>query len=460
MQTNLLLLLPITIYTILILYIHFKTNKHSDNGDSGYFLAKNKIRSFSSVLSIAATETSVATIIIFPAVGMSSGLSLIWLSVGYVLGRLIVASIYLNKLYSRHKLSIYKTMSGESILSKRFLESFYLLAKFLSSGVRFFMAGYALNQLFGGSIIIWILVTAFIVGIYSLRGGLKSVVATDIVQFFIILVMGIFILVILAKGLNFSSIPAPALMNTDFNIHNSMFYLALLFGGIVISIGSHGADQDIIQRILGTKSLKSAQKSLFISGIIASLIILLYLAIGFLLKQHNLVLDTKSPLTDYISSQNPLFIGSFGVLLFAAAMSTLDSAVHSTGAIWKSLFHSKRSGWIWSFLSLIMLVIFAFGFIWLQKFQTNFLSLAMGAMNYVNGGLIAIFTVFTFAPKYVRSTGLIMALISGFLTTYILTWVISPSVAWSWTIIISSTVASISCIIGTSIQLFILKKLN
>ena len=40
----------------------------------------------------------------------------------------------------------------------------------------------------------------------------------------------------------------------------------------------------------------------------------------------------------------------------------------------------------------------------------------MGSMNYVNGGLIGVVTVFTFFPHRLKAAGIVAALITGFAT--------------------------------------------
>lgn len=425
------------------------------SSEADYFLAGQRVGANQSFISVVATETSVATVVLFPAVGFSSGLMLVWLCAGYILGRWLVAAFYLRKVYENHRLSLYQTVAGESDLSRRVLSFFYLLAKFISSGVRFYMAGFALEQLFGWNVIGWIVVTALVVGLYSLAGGLRAVVLTDQIQAGVIvgmaLVMGLFLFFDLPAG----RLEAPQWIDLDFSYDNSLYFLALLVGGTVLSIGTHGADQDTLQRVFATARLEEARSALVRSGFGATIVILLYLIVGYLLKYYSAgQLDAKSPLVDYIAGlEQPFFIGCFAVLLFAAAMSTLDSAIHATGAVWKDLLDSAQSGRTFSFLSLLILVLFAILFLWLDRHEGgDFLSLAMGSMNYVNGGLIGVFTVYAFWPRYLKATGVLLALPGGFLVTFAGNYLVTPGLAWSWGIVLASAVALALCLGGSAIQ--------
>lgn len=433
--------LPVGLYFFALLYFSFFKNQLAHQQDENYYLANHNISPISAIFSVMATETSVATIMVFPAIGMSSHFSLMWLCLGYLTGRSLIAFYYLPKLYNQNSLSIYENITHNAPNAKNLLSGAYLVAKFISSGVRFFMAGFALNQLFGGSIFIWCCSTAVLVGLYSLRGGLKAVVQTDQIQAYIILFMGALLCFLLYPSEGLGSLDIQWI-NTQMRYDNALFFPAMFLGGIVVSIGSHGADQDLLQRVLATPSLKKAQRAMILSGVAATGVIFLYLCVGVFLGHRQMTLDAKSPLVSYISQLNqPFVLGLFAVLIFSAAMSTLDSAINSTALVWKSLFKQKKSNLFYSSLSLFCLLGFALSFILFQKFSESFLSLAMGSMNYVNGALIGILSLYILDSKKITYPGIASAFVFGFLSTYICTWSINPSLAWTWTIIVSSSVA-------------------
>jgi len=423
---------PFFLYLGTIVLVTFLVRSRPE--DTEYFFAAKKLNTVQAFLSVVSSETSVATTVIFPAAGMKNGFVLIWLLLGYIVGRTIVALFYLRALYQSSRLTIYQTMS----VHHRILETAYLAAKYISGGVRYFVGGYALQQLLGGPLVLWILLVAACVAAYSLTGGLKAVVVMDQVQSILIVGTGIFLCFFLASGLTSATFHAPAFV--DWNPKNYTFSPILFLAGIIVSIGSHGADQDLLLRILSTRTFNKAQRSLILSGFGAALLISLYLSVGFLLQfQAFNTLDPKSPLADYVMrSHLPLLKGIFLVLLAAAAMSSLDSTIHSTGAIWKSLTGSTRPGRLWSTLSLFIMITFALLFMNLQERHPDFLALCMGSMNYVNGGLIGIFTVFTFFPGRLNAYGVISALIMGFMVTSVCEWAFSVPVPWTYTVLLAS----------------------
>ena len=408
--------------------------------DAEYFFAGKRLNSLQALLSVVSSETSVATTVVFPAAGLAGGYELVWLLLGYIAGRSVVAAFYLRKLYASSRLTIYQTMSGQH----RVLESAYLLAKYISGGVRFFIGAYALHQILGAHTAVWIVVVAVFVAAYSLTGGLRAVVAMDQVQSVLIVTTGLFLCVFLARQVPEGAVTAPSFIAWD--PANYKFAPILFLGGAILSIGSHGADQDMLLRILATRSFRAAQRSLILSGFGAASLIMIYLTVGYLLQFTGIKdLDPKSPLADYVMRVNlPLLRGVFLVLLAAAAMSSLDSTIHSTGAVWKSLMNSQRPGRVWSTFSLFIMVAFGMLFMGLQQRHPDFLALSMGSMNYVNGGLIGIFTIFTFFPKRMSGVGVVYGLVAGFATTTICEWAFAQAVPWTYTVILSSSASFIA----------------
>ncbi|MEQ9363528.1 MAG: hypothetical protein RIF32_04755, partial [Leptospirales bacterium] len=247
---------PVLLYILLLTLIAIYATRASGADDSGapgdaarnYFLAGRGVSSSLAFVSVVATETSVATILVFPQVGFQGGFALIWLCAGFIVGRWLVARYYLEPIYSRHRLSMYATVTS-SAAARRALSAAYLVAKYVSSGVRFYLGGLAFAKLLGIGLAPAILFIAAVAGLYSLAGGLRAVILTDQLQGYIILLMGLFLIVSLGVQLDFSRAPEPAWINLQAGIGNAQFFPILFLGGAVLSIASHGADPDMLQRV-------------------------------------------------------------------------------------------------------------------------------------------------------------------------------------------------------------------
>jgi len=445
-MAHVLFLMPVALYLCAVVVITFTMRSRPE--DSEYFFAAKRLHAFQAVLSVVSSETSVATTVVFPAAGLAGGYVLVWLLLGYIVGRTIVALFYLRALYESSRLTIYQTISSHH----RVLESAYLLAKYISGGVRYFIGGYALHQILGGPTYLWILVVACCVAAYSLTGGLRAVVAMDQIQSGLIVGTGLFLIFYLARSVPAGVLPVPTFF--DWNPAHYTFSPILFLGGVVLSIGSHGADQDLLLRILSTRNFRSAQRSLIVSGFGAAILIGIYVTVGYLLQFTGAQgLNAKSPLADFVMRGDaPLLKGLFLVLLAAAAMSSLDSTIHSTGAIWKSLAGSTKPGRYWSAFSLLIMVGFAVLFMLLEKRHGDFLALCMGSMNYVNGGLIGVFTVFTFFRSRLTGNGLVFGLLAGFIVTSVCEWAFAQPIPWTYTVLLASSASFLACLSASTIR--------
>ena len=441
-MNTIIFLIPVLLYLCAVITVTLSVRSRSE--DNEYFFASKGLSSIQALLSVVSSETSVATTVVFPAAGLKGGYVLLWLLLGYIAGRSIVALFYLRTLYNSSRLTIYQTMSTHH----RILESAYLLAKYISGGARYFVGGYALSQILGGPTALWIVLVAICVAGYSLTGGLRAVVVMDQIQSVLIVGTGLFLCIFLMYHVPSGALRMPAFI--DLNPKQYTFSPILFLGGVVLSIGSHGADQDLLLRILSTKNFRAAQRSLILSGFGAALLIGLYLTVGYLLQFTGTAgLNTKSPLADYVMrSDMPMLKGIFLVLLAAAAMSSLDSTIHSTGAIWKSLMNSTRPGRVWSTLSLFIMISFALLFMSMESRHEDFLGLCMGSMNYVSGGLIGIFTVFTFFPHRLSGTGIVLGLLAGFITTTTCEWAFSLPIPWTYTVLLSSSASFLAAYVS------------
>ena len=165
-----------------------------------------------------------------------------------------------------------------------------------------------------------------------------------------------------------------------------VFWVAI-FGGAIFSIASHGTDQLIVQRLLSVGNIKSSQKALIWSGIVASMQFGLFLFIGLMLyvfyegasRWRTGLRTTDEIFAMFIVDNMPVGVAGLIVAsLFAAAMSSLSSSLNALASsttydILKPLFGSAwddaKELWVSRLVTIgwgVMLTGSAFLFTWLQ----------------------------------------------------------------------------------------------
>lgn len=415
-----------------------------------YFLGGRSMPWWAILFSVVATETSTLTFISIPAVAYGGNLTFLQLTFGYIIGRVIVAIWFLPGYVHGELTTAYQ------YLEKRFgsgmrkaASSTFIITRLLADGVRLFATAIPLAIIFRfagvfegwGDMQIYLLaisVIAVITLIYTFLGGIKAVIWMDVVQMVIYIGGALFALFLMFGKLSvpmseaFSMLGEAGkfeLFNFGFDLNWSEFladpyvFWVAIIGGAIFSIASHGTDQLIVQRLLATGSLKSSQKALIWSGIVASLQFGLFLFIGlilFVFYEGQTVAELGLSTTDevfarFIVDQMPVGLAGLIVAsLFAAAMSSLSSSLNAlassttydiikplTGADWddaKELWVSRMVTIGWG----IVLTGSAFFFTWLQLSgdeRPAIVELGLGIASYTYGGLLGIFILGRTFPK-------------------------------------------------------------
>jgi SSS family transporter len=313
-----------------------------------YFQGSKKIPWWAICFSIVAAETSTLTFISIPGLSYLTNLNFLQVAVGFLIGRIIVAKVFLPAHFKGELGTAY------SFLEKRFgskTRSFasvvFLFTRTAADGVRLYATAIPLYLLLDINPVIAILAIGVVSLLYTYTGGITGVIWVDVIQMFIYiggaLIAGVLLIHHLPEGLN--SVMNSALEGNKFEIVNLGFngtipgffndpytLFAGLIGGAFLSMASHGTDQLIVQRLLASGELKKAQKAVIGSGVVVVIQFALFLLLGVLLFAYYGVLNIKSDeiFPKFIIEVLPAGISGLIIAgLFAAAMSTLAGSMSS-----------------------------------------------------------------------------------------------------------------------------------
>ena len=301
--------------------------------------------------SIVATETSTLTVISVPGVAYLGAYGFVELACGYLIGRIVVA-MFMLPLYMRGD-----PVSAYPYLGLRFggkmqgLASVtFLVTRLLAEGVRLFAAAIPIALLLvamglhASYLEIIVVLTAITVG-YTYIGGIRAVVWTDAIQMMLYVGGAILSAAILLHHTLLADLRrawhAGKFEVFDFHapILTSPFaFVTAIFGGAVFTMASHGADQLMVQRILGCKSLVDGRKAMIGSAVFVMLQFALFSFVGTLLwlnfnghtPQQLGLTDSDQLFPQFIIQQLPP--GVSGLLLagiLGATMGSLSSAMNS-----------------------------------------------------------------------------------------------------------------------------------
>src|SRR5262245_61770051 len=171
-------------------------------GLQGYFLAEREVPTWAVMISIVATETSTATFLSVPGLAYRGDFTYLQLAFGYVLGRVVVAVVLLPAYFRGQIFTAYEVLSRRFGGATKVTASLLFLAtRTLGDGLRLFLAAKVLQWMTGWSIALAIVAMAASTVIYTYLGGMKAVIWTDVIQFFVYIIGAVVAFLILVGKL-------------------------------------------------------------------------------------------------------------------------------------------------------------------------------------------------------------------------------------------------------------------
>ncbi|MCG6152039.1 sodium:solute symporter [Leptospira bandrabouensis] len=464
-------LLVLVFYFIIVFYFGFhfaKTNQKEED----FYLAKKEIHWFFLLLSLVATETSSLTFLSIPSLSFKGDYRFLEIALGYLIGRTIVALYLLPSYFSGNTISVYEYVGNRFGKSpQKTLSLVFTVSRLLGDGIRLYVSslpiafllermGLNLSPEILGMIALTIL--SIVTIIYSVVGGFRAIVFTDVLQWFIYIFGGIFALGLLVDKLDISIWEGIKNLQTSQKLNlfvfdylpsgdNSYFILFALIGGAFISIGSHGTDLMLVQRVIATKNLASGQKILIGSGIVVLVQFILFLCIGSLLY---LFYSDQTMAPDKVFSQfivaevpSPL-LGILVAAILASAMSTLSSTINSLSLTWArdwgmDRWFSPRT--LSLFFGLTLFISSLVPYFLIQTWEKGILEMGLTIFSYTLGPSIAVFFLAK-GKAELPVSGLVFSVF--FLTSILSTVAIGLGFQISFTLLIP---------IGFGIQIFLVQ---
>lgn len=223
-----------------------------------------------------------------------------------------------------------------------------LAALFMHIGVSFYAGAVVFEEVFGIDLLTSIIVISIATGIYTIIGGLTSVVVTESVQT-VILIFGSLMVTVLAVlalpdvGISSyaelkSAVSADRLHVVNFDSDSRGFtFWDMLFSHLVLGIWYWCTDQTIVQRVLGAKSENQAKLGAIFAGFLKILPVFIMVIPGilaFALFRDEIGSDTKSVLPIMIMNLMPIGLkGLMVAALLAAVMSSVAAALNSCSTL-------------------------------------------------------------------------------------------------------------------------------
>ncbi|MFN8282567.1 MAG: sodium:solute symporter [Chitinophagales bacterium] len=282
--------LSISAYFIFLSIIAWYTSRNSDN--DAFFRGSKASPWYIVAYGMVGTSLSGVTFISVPGKVGSAHFAYFQVVLGYLIGYFVIAMVLLPLYYKLNLTSIY------TYLQKRFGNaayktgaSFFILSRTLGATLRLYLVINVLQIFLLPAGLSYFTIAALVVLamilIYTFKGGVKSIIWTDMLQTtFMLLALVTCIWFIKAKlnlsfGTMFSTLHDKGyteIFMTDWLKGN--FFLKQIIGGMFITIAMTGLDQEMMQKNISCKNLGDAQKNMITFSFILLFVNLIFLILG------------------------------------------------------------------------------------------------------------------------------------------------------------------------------------
>ncbi len=355
-------------FSMLLVVAHF-TSKGADT--EAFFRANRQSPWYLVAFGMIGASLSGVTFVSVPGWVGTSSLSYFQMVLGYLVGYAVIALVLMPLYYRLDLTTIYSYLKQRlGPWSYRSGAFFFLVSRVVGSSFRLFLVANVFQitifDPLGWGVPFWFTVTLSIllIWLYTFQGGIKTIVWTDTLQtFFMLVSVGVAVWGLAEQmGLGLAGL-VETISQSQFSqvfffedAQSPSYFWKQFAGGAFIAVVMTGLDQDMMQKNLTCRNLGEAQKNMFWFSLVLVLVNLSFLTLGVLLYEYALsggllafvenpeggkVLSMLGPDGQWVARRTddlfPLLatqgyllpvVGLFFVLgLVAAAYSSADSAL-------------------------------------------------------------------------------------------------------------------------------------
>lgn len=290
------LLVIILTYFALLLFVALRTGKGSNN--DSFFIGNRKSNWMLVAFGMIGTSLSGVTFVSVPGAVGADKFHYLQITLGYLIGYIIIAYILLPLYYRLKLTSIYGYLQQRmGQLSYKTGAWIFIVSRLVGATARLYLVVNILQMTIldslGVPFIVTTLVILLMIILYTYEGGVKTIVWTDTLQTTCMLLGLIICSVYIMNrlGLNLTeSFNAMSLKGytevINSEVNSKAFFIKQILAGAFITITMTGIDQEMMQKSLSVTRLRDSQKNMVVLGFILVGVISLFLFMGGLLHLY------------------------------------------------------------------------------------------------------------------------------------------------------------------------------
>ncbi|MBK8956008.1 MAG: sodium:solute symporter [Saprospiraceae bacterium] len=453
MDHSILLAFLLFAYFAVLLWIAKITSKDASN--ESFFIGKRSSKWYVVAFGMIGTSLSGVTFISVPGTVGTQGFHYFQIVIGYFIGYFAVAFILLPVYYKLGLHSIYHFLRHRfGMMAYKTGASFFILSRTVGATARLYLVInvlqlFILNDL--GINFAWTAIAILVmILLYTVQGGVKTIVWTDTLQTFFML-LGLFVCTwLIINQLNLDFIGSVNLLdeknylrifNTDIN--SSSHFLKHIIGGALVTISMTGMDQEMMQKNISVSNLKDSQKNMVVFSIILLFVNLLFLILGGLLYVYAesqgipakgddlfpfIALKHMSPvfgiifIIGLISALFPSADGAITALTSSFCIDILDIKERADLSEEEKIKLRKKVHYVFAFIFLILIFVFK----WIDN--KSIIDVILKLAGYTYGPLLGLFSFALFSKRNLpENFSIVFVCLSAIALVYLLD---SQSAVW------------------------------
>ncbi len=278
-------------YFVLLLVIAWWTSRGA--GEHAFYSGERKSLWWVVAFGMIGTSLSGVTFISVPGMVQTKAWTYLQLVIGFAIGYWIVAGVLLPLYYRMKLTSIYGYLRERfGLTSYRTGAAFFILSRLAGATIRIYVVLNVIQLFVLDAMGIPFELTTFVVllmiVLYTLKGGVKTIVWTDTLQTLFMLGALVGTIIYIAGTTEMADWKAAlgasgmtSVLNTDWK--SDGFFLKQVLAGIFITIAMTGLDQEMMQKNLSVATVGGAKKNMRVFSVVLLGVNLLFLLLGALL---------------------------------------------------------------------------------------------------------------------------------------------------------------------------------
>ncbi|MDO4191420.1 MAG: sodium:solute symporter [Bacteroidales bacterium] len=339
--------ITITIFAVYFILLIVVSRLTASKDNASFFLGNRQSRWWAVAIGMVGASVSGISVVSVPGMVIHSGFSYMQTVLGFFFGYVAIAYVLLPLYYQLNLTTIYGYLNQRfGTTTHKTGSGFFIVAKMVSAATKLYVVvlvlqRFALDALhvpFGATTLVCVL----LIWLYTHRGGIKTIVWTDLLQTVFMIAAIVCMLVEMYHLLGGSFLQSTTEVCrselSDWFIWNDWrsprHFTKQFISGIFIVIVMTGLDQDMMQKNLSCRNLKEAQRNVISYGMAFVPVNLLLLMLGALMiiyTQRNGITLPEHP-DEMVPMFATTIFGKVASLCFllgiiAASFSSADSAL-------------------------------------------------------------------------------------------------------------------------------------